>query len=37
VLAVLFRMADGAQVVGSEMRRGPHDTRVPMLFALIAY
>ena len=29
--------AHGAQVVGAGMLRGLHDTRVPMLFALVGY
>jgi len=35
--AGLFQVVDGAQVVGSGMLRGLHDTRVPMLFAGIGY
>jgi len=30
-------MVDGAQVVGAGMLRGLHDTRVPMIYALIGY
>jgi MATE family multidrug resistance protein len=37
MIAALFQIADGAQVVGSGMLRGLHDTRRPMLFALIGY
>jgi MATE family multidrug resistance protein len=37
MLAALFQIADGAQVVGSGMLRGLHDARVPMLFALAGY
>jgi MATE family multidrug resistance protein len=37
MLAALFQIADGAQVVGSGMLRGLHDTRRPMMFALIGY
>jgi MATE family multidrug resistance protein len=37
MFAALFQIADGAQVVGSGMLRGLHDTHVPMLFALIGY
>jgi multidrug resistance protein, MATE family len=36
-VAALFQIADGAQVVGSGMLRGLHDTRRPMLFALVGY
>ena len=35
--AALFQTADGAQAVGAGMLRGLHDTRVPMVFALIGY
>jgi MATE family multidrug resistance protein len=35
--AALFQLADGAQVVGSGMLRGLHDTRVPMVFAALGY
>ncbi|MFO1184429.1 MAG: MATE family efflux transporter [Bauldia sp.] len=37
VFAALFQLADGAQSVGAGMLRGLHDTRVPMLFALVGY
>jgi MATE family multidrug resistance protein len=37
MLAALFQIADGAQVVGSGMLRGLHDARMPMLFALTGY
>jgi len=37
MLAALFQIADSAQVGGSGMLHGLHDTRVPMLFALIGY
>ncbi|MSP03356.1 MAG: MATE family efflux transporter [Acetobacteraceae bacterium] len=37
MLAALFQIADGAQVVGAGMLRGLHDTRTPMIFALIGY
>jgi MATE family multidrug resistance protein len=37
VIAAVFQIADGAQVVGAGMLRGLHDTRVPMLFALVSY
>ncbi|WP_310467281.1 MATE family efflux transporter [Sphingomonas sp.] len=36
-IAALFQIVDGAQVVGAGMLRGLHDTRVPMLFALVGY
>jgi MATE family multidrug resistance protein len=36
-VAALFQMVDGAQVVGAGMLRGLHDTRVPMMFALVGY
>jgi MATE family multidrug resistance protein len=36
-IAALFQIFDGAQVVGAGMLRGLHDTRVPMVFALIGY
>jgi MATE family multidrug resistance protein len=37
VVAAAFQIVDGAQVVGAGMLRGLHDTRVPMLFALVGY
>ena len=37
VVAALFQIVDGAQVVGAGMLRGLHDTRVPMIFALFGY
>ncbi len=37
IVAALFQIADGAQVVGAGMLRGLHDTFVPMLFALFGY
>jgi multidrug resistance protein, MATE family len=37
VIAAVFQVADGAQVVGAGMLRGLHDTRVPMLFTFIGY
>jgi multidrug resistance protein, MATE family len=37
LVAAVFQIADGAQVVGAGMLRGLHDTRVPMIFALIGY
>ena len=36
-IAAIFQIVDGAQVVGAGMLRGLHDTRVPMLFALVGY
>ena len=37
IVAAAFQIFDGAQVVGAGMLRGLHDTRVPMLFALLGY
>lgn len=37
MVAALFQVADGAQVIGQGMLRGLHDTFVPMLFALFGY
>ena len=37
VVAALFQLVDGAQVIGSAMLRGLQDTRVPMLFAAFGY
>lgn len=36
-IAAIFQIVDGAQVVGSGMLRGLHDTRVPMIFAFVGY
>lgn len=36
-VAALFQIVDGAQVVGAGMLRGLHDTRIPMIFALVGY
>jgi len=36
-LAALFQIVDGAQAVGGGMLRGLHDTRIPMLYALLGY
>jgi MATE family multidrug resistance protein len=36
-IAALFQIVDGWQVVGAGMLRGIHDTRVPMIFALVGY
>jgi len=37
LIAALFQIFDGAQVVGAGMLRGLQDTRVPMLFAGFGY
>ena len=37
MIAALFQIVDGWQVVGAGMLRGIHDTRVPMVFALVGY
>ena len=37
MIAAIFQVADGAQVVGAGMLRGLHDTRVPMIYALFGY
>ncbi|PPQ34105.1 MATE family efflux transporter [Rhodopila globiformis] len=37
MLAAAFQIADGAQTVGAGILRGLHDTRMPMLFALLGY
>lgn len=37
MVAALFQIFDGAQVVGAGMLRGLHDTRVPMLYAAFGY
>ena len=37
MIAALFQIVDGWQVVGAGMLRGLHDTRVPMVFALFGY
>lgn len=36
-LAALFQLSDGAQAVAAGMLRGLHDTRTPMLLALVGY
>ena len=36
-VAAAFQLVDGAQVVGAGMLRGLHDTRVPLIFALVGY
>jgi MATE family multidrug resistance protein len=37
LVAALFQIVDGAQVVGAGMLRGLHDTRMPMLYAAFGY
>jgi MATE family multidrug resistance protein len=37
MVAALFQIADGSQVVGFGMLCGLHDARAPMLFALVGY
>jgi MATE family multidrug resistance protein len=37
LIAAVFQLADGAQVVGASILRGLHDTRVPMFFAAFGY
>ncbi|HEX6072982.1 MAG TPA: MATE family efflux transporter [Sphingomicrobium sp.] len=37
VIAAIFQIADGAQVVAAGMLRGLHDTRVPMIFTFVGY
>ena len=37
VIAGLFQLADGVQVVAAGALRGLRDTRVPMLFAAVGY
>jgi multidrug resistance protein, MATE family len=36
-LAAAFQVVDGAQVLGSGMLRGLHDTKVPMIYAAVGY
>ena len=36
-VAAAFQLVDGAQVIGAGMVRGLHDTRWPLLFALVGY
>jgi MATE family multidrug resistance protein len=36
-VAAAFQLADGAQVIGAGMLRGLHDTRWPLMFALVGY
>ncbi len=37
MVAAIFQIVDGAQVMGAAMLRGLHDTRVPMVYAGIGY
>lgn len=37
MIAAIFQIVDGAQVVGAGMLRGLHDTKVPMFFAAFGY
>lgn len=37
VIAAIFQLADGAQVIGAAMLRGLQDTKVPMVYAGIGY
>lgn len=37
VVAALFQMADGAQVMALGLLRGVHDTKVPMIYAVLSY
>ena len=37
MIAAVFQLADGMQVIGVAILRGLHDTRVPMLFAALGY
>ncbi len=37
IIAAIFQIVDGAQVVGAGMLRGLQDTRVPMIYALFGY
>jgi MATE family multidrug resistance protein len=37
LIAAVFQLADGAQVIGASILRGLHDTKVPMLFAAFGY
>ncbi|MGZ2412207.1 MATE family, multidrug efflux pump [Sphingomonas sp. F9_3S_D5_B_2] len=36
-IAAAFQLVDGAQVIGAGMLRGLHDTRWPVIFALLGY
>ena len=37
LVAAAFQLVDGAQVIGAGMLRGLHDTRWPLIFALVGY
>ncbi|WP_265528985.1 MATE family efflux transporter [Sphingomicrobium marinum] len=37
IVAAIFQIVDGAQVVGAGILRGLHDTRVPMIFTFVGY
>ena len=37
IVAAAFQLVDGAQVIGAGMLRGLHDTRWPLIFALVGY
>ncbi|MCJ8190608.1 MATE family efflux transporter [Sphingomicrobium aestuariivivum] len=37
LIAAIFQIVDGAQVVGAGVLRGLHDTRVPMVYTFIGY
>jgi multidrug resistance protein, MATE family len=37
LIAAIFQLADGVQVIGAAILRGLHDTKVPMLFAAFGY
>ena len=37
VIAAIFQLVDGVQVVGAGLLRGLHDTKVPMWINLVAY
>ena len=37
VIAAIFQIVDGAQVVGAGVLRGLHDTKIPMIFTFIGY
>ncbi len=36
-IAAAFQLVDGAQVIGAGMLRGLHDTRWPLIFAIVGY
>ncbi|MCM8557524.1 MATE family efflux transporter [Sphingomicrobium sediminis] len=37
VIAAIFQIVDGAQVVGAGVLRGLHDTKIPMIFTFVGY